>query len=476
MASENQVSIKGRIVIFDDEVAMSRILVKTLGVAGYEAKAFTDPVEGMHALASLQPDVLLTDMRMPGMSGLEVLREVREQLPDVPVLIITAFGSVETAVEAMQAGAFNFITKPFQQNNLLVQIDRALEHRRVLQENARLSEPLPGSEVRKIIGKSEAISQVNDLIARSAPTDASVLVTGPSGVGKELVARAIHQQSPRHRKRFVAINCPSIPPSLIESEMFGHERGAFTGAERSKMGLVELSSGGTLFLDEIGELPLEIQVKLLRVLQEREIQRVGGLKQIPVDLRVIAATNRPLQEEMAKGRFREDLFFRLNVIQIEIPPLTKRLDDIPLLVDHFITGLRRRLHREKLALSSQALDALQQYHWPGNIRELENILERAAVLTSQDQIEVTDLAIDLRTPTAAPVGQMESTSATAPDGAFPKDYREARDQFERAYLRQVIEQANGNMTQVARISGISRRNIYDKIEKLGLGDELLNRK
>ena len=467
--------ITGRVVIFDDEVNMGRILVKTLSLMGFEAKAFTNPVEGLESLAKLQPDVLLTDVRMPEMDGMTVLARMKAEFPDVPVLVITAFGTVEGAVKAMQAGAFNYITKPFEQGNLVAQITRALEHRRMLQENVRLSERLTDiGEEREIVGRSDAIARVREMIERAAPTDSSVLITGRSGVGKELVARAIHRQSRRSHQRFVAINCPSIPPSLIESEMFGYERGAFTGADRSKMGLVELAQGGTLFLDEVAELPAEMQVKLLRVIQEREIQRVGGLKQIPVDLRLIAATNRNLPAEMETGRFREDLFYRINVVHIEIPPLKARMEDIPLLAEHILRRIGRRISRADLQMTRAAVDRLMQYDWPGNIRELENVLERAVVLTNGPVIDEENLTLDARR-----LGESEPARPAGPSGPgtrWPIDYRRSRDQFEREYLLSLVNQAGGNMTRAAELSGISRRNLYDKLQRVGLADDLIKKR
>ena len=469
---------RGRVVIFDDEVSMGRILVKTLGMEGFEAKAFTNPVEGLNALGRLQPDVLLTDMRMPGLDGMAVLDRVRKEYPDVPVLLLTAYGTVEGAVAAMQAGAYNYITKPFEQSNLLAQINRAIDHRRMAQENARLSERISHRDQgRQILGESRAIRHVREMITRAAPTDSSVLLTGPSGVGKELAASAIHNQSGRADGRFVAINCPSIPQTLIESEMFGYERGAFTGADRSKMGLVELAQGGTLFLDEVAELPIEMQVKLLRVIQEREIQRVGGLRQIPVDLRLIAATNRDLVQELKEGRFREDLYFRLNVIQIELPPLKERPEDIPLLVGHFVEHLGRRImKRPGMRLTDEAMEALVAYDWPGNVRELENVIERAYVLSVGPEIVPDDLTLDLRRVRSAAGGETHPTEDVEQKRAWPIEYRQARDRFEREYLLQILEKAAGNMTQAAQISGISRRNLYDKLQKVGLHESEARKK
>jgi DNA-binding NtrC family response regulator len=491
MGKKSKSPNEGRVVIFDDEPGMGQILVKMLGAQGYDTHAFTNPLEGMNALSDLQPDVLLTDVRMPHLNGMEVLRRMHEELPDVVVLVFTAFGTVEGAVEAMSAGALNYVTKPFDQSNLLAQVARAVEHRRMLQENRRLSQRLSdGSDGSRILGESAAIQQVRDMISRAAPTDSSVLITGRSGVGKELVAAEIHRQSGRSRNRFVAINCPSIPPSLIESEMFGHERGAFTGADRSKMGLIELAQGGTLFLDEIAELPVEIQVKLLRVLQEREIQRVGGLKTINVDLRLVAATNRDLDIEMQERRFRQDLFFRINVINIEIPPLKDRREDIPLIAHSFLSRVERDLVRPGLHITDDAIGVLQDYDWPGNVRELENVLERAVVLSRDEEIGMEDLAMDLRR-RAMPVQEtvLKPTAgeepADDPGGVSPEqtgrdeiliNYREARDHFERRYLLSLIDRAGGNMTRAAKLSGISRRNLYDKLEKVGLAEQVIRKR
>ena len=473
---QEKTTLRGRVVIFDDEVPMGRILVKTLGLQGFEAQAFSNPLEGLQALSRVQPDVLLTDIRMPELDGMSVLTRMRKEWPDVPVLIFTAFGTVEGAVKAMQEGAFNYITKPFDQANLVAQLERAIEHRHMRQENERLSEQLSVMNVqRPIIGSSSALTAVKDMIGRAAPTDASVLITGASGVGKELVARAIHAQSHRRHRRFVAINCPSIPANLIESEMFGYEKGAFTGADRSKMGLVELAQGGTLFLDELAELPMDIQAKLLRVIQEREIQRVGGLKQIPVDLRLIAATNRNLSDEMEKGNFREDLFYRLNVVNIEIPGLAQRRDDIPMLARHFVRELARRLQRPALDISPAALEALADYPWPGNVRELENVLERTAILVGHDVIEPGDIALgppSRNSQTPAPA----HAPAHAATPGMAIDYRQARVHFEREYLQNLIEHAENNMSRAAQMSGISRRNLYDKLEKAGLAGELTKKR
>lgn len=456
-----------RIMIVDDEEGMARILAKTLALEGYESRSYTDPRKALAALEADQPDLILTDVRMPGLSGHELLRLIKTDYPDLPVLIMTAFGTVEDAVEALRAGAFNYITKPFQQDHLLHQIALALRQRRLERENLSLS-GLASSEdaLRPIIGRSAGLEAVRTLVERAAETDSPVLVTGESGVGKELVAREIHRRSPRRAGRFVALNCPAIPEALIESEMFGYERGAFTGADQTKLGLIELSAGGTLFLDEIGELPANVQAKFLRVLQEREIQRLGGLRPIPVDLRVIAATNRDLEKEVEAGRFRSDLFYRLNVIRVAVPPLRDRPADIPELAEHFLQRIGRKFNRPGLRLSDPVRAALGQYAWPGNIRELENVLERMAILADGPELTGAVLPAELRP-------QAMAQPAVGPNAApaWPQDYHRAKENFERSYLRQLLAECNGNVGRAAERSGISRRSLYEKIEKYGMKRE-----
>jgi DNA-binding NtrC family response regulator len=457
-------AVKARIMIVDDEEGMARILAKSLALEGYDARPFTDPRKALGVIGSEQPDLILTDVRMPGLSGHELLRRIKIDYPDLPVLIMTAFGTVEDAVDALRAGAFNYITKPFQHDHLLHQIALALRQRRLEQENVRLS-GLASTEgpSRPMVGRSPAIESVRAIIRRAAEADIPVLITGESGVGKELVAREIHERSARGAARFVALNCPAIPESLIESEMFGFERGAFTGADQAKMGLIELSAGGTLFLDEIGELPVNLQAKLLRVLQEKEIQRLGGLKPIPVDLRVVAATNRNLEEEIESGKFRSDLFYRLNVLRVVVPPLRDRREDIPELATFFLDRIGRKFNRPGLRLDPDVSRALANYRWPGNIRELENVLERMAILARGDTLTAADLPAELR------AGHAPTDSAGGPDArAWPENYREARDAFERAYLTRLLEASGGSVGRAARISGISRRSLYEKLDKHGI--------
>lgn len=449
--------IQGRIVVFDDEASMGRILVKTLGLEGFEAKAFTNPIEGLEALEKLQPDVLLTDMRMPEMDGMAVLDRMNKEFPDVPVLIVTAFGTVEGAVDAMQTGAFNYITKPFQQGNLLAQITRAMQHRRMLQENVRLSEQTTVFErgSGEIVGQSDAIQGVREIISRAAPTDSSVLITGNSGVGKELVARAVHNQSRRGQGRFIAINCPSIPPSLIESEMFGYERGAFTGADRSKMGLMELAEGGTLLLDEVAELPIEMQVKLLRVLQELEFERVGGSATVKVDVRVLASTNSDLDEVVALGLFRQDLLYRLKVVPVHLPPLRERAEDIPLLVEAFLKRCSEPDGRMAREVTPAAMQLLMQYSWPGNIREVQNVIENMVISSSGPVLDVDDMPPDIR-------------SAVPTDGGSTFPVGITMRELEERAIRETLASVGGNRRAAAKILGIGLRTLHRKIQDYGL--------
>lgn len=459
---------KGRIIIVDDEEGMGRILAKSLALEGYEAVPFTDPRKAFGAIRDEQPDLILTDVRMPGMTGHELLREIKADFPDLPVLIMTAFGTVEDAVDALRNGAFNYITKPFQQDHLQHQIALALRQQQLERENSRLSN-LTGSDApaRAIVGHSAVVNRVRTIIERAAEADSPVLVTGESGVGKELVAREIHRRSRRRRARFVALNCPAIPESLIESEMFGYERGAFTGADEAKIGLIELSGGGTLFLDEIGELPGKLQAKLLRVLQEHEIQRLGGLRPISVDLRIVAATNRDLEKEVEAGRFRSDLFYRLNVLRVEVPPLRERREDIPELAEFVLGRVTRKLNRPMAKLSPTVAEALQQYAWPGNIRELENVLERMVILSDGPELSAGTLPPEVKPgdgPAAVAIG-------ATPGNAWPQKYKAAKEQFERSYLEQMLGEEAGSVSRAAKRAGISRRSFYEKLEKYGIRRE-----
>ena len=385
------------ILIIDDEKNYLLILEAILEEEGYTVTALSDPVMAMTYLEESEVDVVITDMKMPGMTGQEVLESVRKTHPHIPVMIMTAFGTIDKAVEAMKGGAFDYITKPFSNDEILLSVRKALKLSHAERQNRLLRESLAekfGKET--ILGNSKAIQDVLALAGKVAPTRSNVLITGESGTGKELVARAIHIASDRKDMPFVSVNCMSLNPGVLESELFGHEKGSFTGAMALKRGRFELAQGGTLFLDEIGELSLEMQVKLLRVLQERVIERVGGTETIPVDFRLVAATNKNLQEEIVAGRFREDLFYRLNVVNIHLPPLRERREDIPILASHFLRKFSLENNREVHGFTAGAIDYLSAYEWPGNVRQLENVIERCVVLSSRDVIDVEDLPPELR--------------------------------------------------------------------------------
>jgi two-component system response regulator HydG len=382
-----------KLLIVDDEAGQRELLSGFLRKSGFqisEAESAEKALEIYHAVFS---PLALVDMKMPGMSGLELLAQLREINPFIQVIVLTAYGSVASAVEAMKAGAFDFLTKPVENlDELLLKLDKAAAQNRLVVDNQvmseRLAEVFPASEM---IGESDAITEIKKMVSLVGPKDATVLITGPSGTGKELVVRAIHSLSPRSTKRLVAINCAAFPETLLESELFGFERGAFTGADRAKQGRFELADGGTLFLDEIGEMPPTMQVKLLRVLEERSIQRLGSVKEIPIDIRIIAATNRDLDMMIERGEFREDLFYRLNVICLHVPPLAERSGDILLLADSFVTRFARKVGKNVKGIDSEAASALATYNWPGNVRELENVIERAIVLTSNSCVTRRDL-------------------------------------------------------------------------------------
>lgn len=457
------------IIVIDDEENMCKILGKILAMENYRVRCFTDPREAVEQIRRSPPDIVLTDLKMPDMTGMEVLQATRAANPNTNVLMLTAYATIETAIDAMRAGAFDYITKPFKTDELLLTIGKALEHTRLLAENESLNETLRRQvATERIIGDGPQMRQVLAMIAKVAPTDAAVLIRGESGTGKELVAKAIHQSSARHRKRFVAINCASIPESLLESELFGHEKGSFTGADRTKLGMFELAHEGTLFLDEIGEFPLALQPKLLRALQEQEIQRVGGVQTIPVNVRLLAATNRDLKAAMEKKEFRSDLFYRLNVITITLPPLRDRPADIPLLVNHCLERSRKKIGKPGVSISPEAMVMLQAYDYPGNVRELENIIERVVVLSDGGEIQPMDLPADVR---EGPPGARPGDTRRSDPHLRAVEYKDAKDHFEREYLLRVINAAKGNISEAARISGISRRHFYEKLERLNIKTE-----
>lgn len=462
---------------------MGIILSRILQAEGYYVTAFSDAAKAVEHIRATPPDLVVTDMRMPDVTGMDVLRATRGASADTNVIVMTAYATVEKAVECMRAGAFDYITKPFKSDELLMTVGKALAHTRLVRENESLTETMnrqSGVDV-SMVGESAAMRRIEELIQRVAPTDSAVLIRGESGTGKELVAKGLHQLGRRRKKRFVAINCASIPENLLESELFGHEKGSFTGADRTKMGLVELADGGTLFLDEIGELPMSLQSKLLRVLQEREIQRVGGVHTIAVDIRLVAATNRSLRRAMAAKEFREDLYYRLNVIEIKLPPLRERAEDVGMLAEHFLEKICRRMNRSKLKIAMEAVESLEKYAFPGNVRELENVIERCIVLSDGDMIELEDIPQDIRR--AAEYGMnldmaqsgdypaVEAARAEKDGAGRLLEFRDARDDFEREYLQRALAEAKGNVSEASRMTGLSRRHFYEKMEKLGVRDE-----
>lgn len=391
------IEMGSQILIIDDEKNYLLVLEALLEEEGYTVTALSDPAMALAYLDESEVDVVITDMKMPGMSGQDVLEHVRRNHPHIPVMIMTAFGTIDRAVEAMKSGAFDYITKPFANDDILLSVRKALKLSHAERQNRLLRESLAekfGKDA--IVGNSKAIQDVLALAGRVAPSRSTVLVTGESGTGKELVARALHIASDRKEMPFISVNCMSLSAGLLESELFGHEKGSFTGAVALKRGRFELAQGGTLFLDEIGELSPELQVKLLRVLQERVIERVGGTETIAVDFRLVAATNKNLQEEIAAGRFREDLFYRLNVVNIHLPPLRERREDIPILAGHFLRRFSQENSRQVQGFTPGAVDYLSAYEWPGNVRQLENVIERCVVLTTRDVIDVDDLPPELR--------------------------------------------------------------------------------
>lgn len=391
--------MKGSVLIVDDERNYLIILQELLEDEGYEVFTADNARDGIRIALEMEPDVVVTDMKMPGMDGMAFLDRLHRTKPDVPIIMMTAYGTIEKAVEAMKMGAFDYICKPFGNEEFLVLINKALEHYRLICRNRELSREL---EERycfgNIIGKSRVMQELYQTIEKIAPSRATVLITGESGTGKELIARSIHYNSMRKDKPFVSINCGAIPETLLESELFGHEKGAFTGAVQRRKGRFELAHEGTLFLDEISEMSPYLQVKLLRVLQEMEFERVGGMETIKVDVRIIAASNKNLKQEIELGRFRSDLFYRLNVVHIEVPPLRKRKEDIPLLVRHFVEKYSSEVGKERVSVSQDAMRCLMEYSWPGNIRELENVIERAIILCNGNEIVLGDLPAEVREP------------------------------------------------------------------------------
>jgi two-component system nitrogen regulation response regulator NtrX len=467
---------KSRILVIDDEAAIRDSLRMTLEYEGYEFVGAATGQEGLALAERESPDLVLLDVKMPGMDGLEVLDRLRSMNDGVPVVVISGHGTISTAVEATKKGAFDFIEKPFASDRVLVSLRNALDQRQLRDENRSLKRAV---EVRhQMIGESQALRQVMASISRAAPTNATVLIQGESGVGKELVARTIHRNSLRSRERFVQVNCAAIPEELIESELFGHEKGSFTGATEKQVGKFEQADRGTIFLDEVGDMSAKTQAKVLRVLQEGEVERLGSARTIKVDVRVIAATNKNLEEEIEKGRFREDLYFRLAVIPIHVPPLRERPGDIPLLIRHYMDAFSRENNTRPKRITQAALEALQHYRWKGNIRELKNTVERMIIMTGADTIDVADLPGTVRSP-ANVAAVTPAASATAPGGAKASDadatklgtLREFKENAERAFLVSKLRENGWNISKTAEVIGTPRSNLYKKLEQYQITQE-----
>jgi DNA-binding NtrC family response regulator len=453
-----EATLRPVILVVDDEPNVRESFRLVLEDA-YEVIDVPDGQRALEAVRASQVDLVLLDIRLPEMDGIEVLERIKSIDEGVEVILVTAVKTVRTAVEAMKLGAFDYVTKPFDEDELLSLVRRALQKRSLEREVTFLRGELARQHDREdIVGEHPEMQKLSRLITQVARTTTTVLITGESGTGKELIARAIHHRGPRRDKPFVPVNPAAIPESLVESELFGHEKGAFTGAHQRKLGRFELAQGGTLFLDEIGLLRPEVQAKLLRVLQEREIERVGGTHSIKIDVRIVAATNLDLKRAVATGAFREDLFYRLNVVPITVPPLRDRIEDLPLLVDHFIRRYNHECNKRIEALTPDALAALGAYGWPGNVRELQNIVERTVVLVDGPLISAADLPLDLTISPARP--------GTASGGDKRSlDLNEASDRFERLIVQRVLEEARGNVSEAARVLGLHRNSLKMKLAR-----------
>jgi DNA-binding NtrC family response regulator len=448
------------ILIVEDEARMRRLLELDLSEAGHQTFSAADAEKGLDMLRREQIDLVLTDLKLPGLSGLEFLQAAKRLNGALPVVVMTAYGSVETAVEAMKAGASDYVLKPFALAEMRLVVQKELDVRRLREENRSLREALGRHyDYPNIVARSAKMQEVLALAERVAATPSTVLVGGESGVGKDLIARLIHQRSTRASGPFIKINSTAIPENLLESELFGYEKGAFTGATTSKPGKFELADKGTLFLDEIGDIPLAIQVKLLRVLQEREFERLGGTRTIKVDVRLIAATNRDLRAALEEGTFREDLYYRLNVVPIDIPPLREHKEDIPDLANLFLSRLAQKSQKKLEGIRPEALRMLMDFHWPGNVRELENIVERACALATGLFIGPNDIQLD-----HVPDRNQPGRAPLLPEG-------KTLDQWEDEIIREAYRRANGNKSEAARMLGLSRNALRYRLEKIGIADE-----
>jgi DNA-binding NtrC family response regulator len=457
--------MKPRVLFVDDEPEMCAAVALGLG-ARYSVATQTAPDQALVMLAQNDFDAVVTDLIMPGMNGLDLCARIVASRPDTPVIVVTAFGSLESAIAAIRAGAYDFVTKPFDLEVLRVALDRAVQHRTLRAEVTRLRAVV--SETRRfagLLGESGAMKKVYDVVDRVAEADASVLITGESGTGKELVARALHSRSPRRNGPFVALNCAAMPENLLESELFGHVRGAFTDAKTARAGLFVEASGGVIFLDEIGELPLPLQPKLLRAVQERKVRPVGGSGEVPFDVRIVSATNRDLELMVEEHHFREDLFYRVNVIHIPLPPLRARGNDLLLMAQHFVEHYGKTFKKDVTSLSAGAAEKLCAYPWPGNVRELQNCIERAVALTRMNEVVVEDLPEKIQAWKPRPVPGRPGTEATPADGLLPME------EVERRHILRAMEINRGNRGLAADALGIDRKTLYRKLRSYGYAPE-----
>jgi two-component system, NtrC family, response regulator AtoC len=449
--------MKHRVLVVEDEDKLRRVIELQLHSSGFEVDKAASAEEAIKL--SDRADLVLTDLRLPGMDGLEFLSLLRRQNSQLPVIVMTAFGTVENAVQAMKTGAVDFLPKPFSLDHLMAVIQKALEVRALRDENRQLREELGRRYAfDNIVGHSAAMQEIFATVVRVAPTNATVLLAGESGTGKDLIARAIHYHSPRRDRPFVKINCSAIPENLMESELFGFEKGAFTGAIQSKPGKFEQADTGTAFLDEIGDVPASVQVKLLRVLQEREFERLGSNKTRRIEVRIVAATNQDLRAALEQGTFREDLFYRLNVVPMNIPPLRERKEDIPFLAEHFVQKLARDSGSSVESITEAAIQKLMEYHWPGNVRELENVVERSLVLCAGTKLDASDIKLDPHE-RARPV----AAGSFLPEGT-------TLDEYEQSIIREALTRSNGNKSQAARLLGLTRNALRYRLSQMGIED------
>ncbi|MBL7130584.1 MAG: sigma-54-dependent Fis family transcriptional regulator [Candidatus Omnitrophica bacterium] len=446
-----------RILVIDDEGKMRRVLEMSLSEKGYNIYLAESGEEGIKVLQEKDVDLVITDMKMPGIDGLKVLERAKELDPDCPVILMTAYGTVETAVKAMKEGAYDYILKPFELEEMNILVEKALRLTRVIRENRVLKEELKGRyEFQNIVGRSRLMQDVFKFINQVASTTSTVFIYGETGTGKELVARAIHYQSPRREEPFVPVNCAAIPETLLESELFGYVKGAFTGAHTNKIGRFETAHRGTIFLDEVGDMPVSLQAKILRVLQEKSFEKVGGTESIKVDVRIIAATNTDLKTALNKGTFREDLYYRLNVFPVYLPPLRERKEDISLLAHYFLKRYNKAFGKDIKEISPEFIELLLEHHWPGNVRELENIMERAIVLAPGSILKPAALYFYVKKGDKAGLWKGMNYSAAK---------ERVLDSFEKDYLAHLLKTAHGNISEASRIAQIDRKNLYQKLKE-----------